>query len=77
MQMRPTRENCFLATCQWCGRDDLPCRFCAGSGWWRPERPHRDSVGAIDWVRVEEPCRMCAATGKEHNPLAAPAVSGH
>ncbi|WP_046469314.1 hypothetical protein [Allosalinactinospora lopnorensis] len=67
--MTSTRERCALTDCEWCERDDLCCRFCSGSGWWRPEKPRRDSSGVIHWVRVDEPCRMCAGTGKEHNPL--------
>ncbi|RCV51011.1 hypothetical protein [Marinitenerispora sediminis] len=70
MRVRRTRERCQLETCEWCDRDDWSCRFCDGSGWWRPEMPHRDGSGVIDWIRVEEPCRMCDGTGKEHNPLA-------
>jgi hypothetical protein len=23
----------------------------------------------IGWIRVDEPCRMCGQTGKEHDPL--------
>lgn len=49
----------------------MECRFCSGTGWWRPERPHRDGSGVIVWLRVDEPCRGCAGTGKEHSPVAA------
>ncbi|MDX6741880.1 hypothetical protein [Actinocorallia sp. A-T 12471] len=31
--------------------------------------PHRAADGVIGWVRVDEPCRMCGGTGKEHDPL--------
>ncbi|GAA2729252.1 hypothetical protein [Actinocorallia aurantiaca] len=64
-------ERCGLDPCGWCDRDDLACRFCTGSGWWRPEKPQREAGGVIGWVRVDEPCRMCAGTGKEHDPLPA------
>ncbi|RFS84824.1 hypothetical protein D0T12_14990 [Actinomadura spongiicola] len=70
--MRDKRERCGNQPCRWCDRDDWVCRFCHGSGWWRPEKPHRDGSGEMTWVRVEEPCRMCGNTGKEHDPLSDP-----
>lgn len=69
MQVKEKSRYCKLTSCEWCAREDLPCRGCEGTGWWRPQMPRRDASGVIDWIRVEEPCRMCANTGKEHNPL--------
>ncbi|MCW2884143.1 MAG: hypothetical protein QOE54_4458 [Streptosporangiaceae bacterium] len=63
------RPRCGNVPCHWCDRDDWPCRFCEGSGRWRPERPSREPSGVIGWIRVDEPCRMCGQTGKEHDPL--------
>jgi hypothetical protein len=60
--------RCGLDPCQWCDRDDWACRFCGGFAWWDPERPALNA-GTVGWARVHEPCRMCGATGKEHNPL--------
>ncbi|GAA3756747.1 DnaJ-class molecular chaperone [Spinactinospora alkalitolerans] len=73
VRVESRRRQCELDACEWCDRDDRPCRFCTGSGRWRPERPHLDGAGVIGWVRVAEECRMCAGTGKEHGPLADPA----
>ncbi|MBV2362867.1 hypothetical protein ACFPZ0_21170 [Streptomonospora nanhaiensis] len=66
MDTTPTRECCALTDCPWCGRADLVCRFCAGTGRWSPERPVTDSDGMIVWERITEECRMCVGTGKEH-----------
>ncbi|GAA1468714.1 hypothetical protein NE857_11105 [Nocardiopsis exhalans] len=66
----PTHTRCAISACGWCDRDGVECRFCAGTGWWRPERPHRDGNGLVVWHRIDEPCRGCAGTGKEHSPLA-------
>ncbi|MEU3016090.1 hypothetical protein ABZ635_01665 [Nocardiopsis sp. NPDC007018] len=67
----PTHSRCAISACGWCDRDGDRCRFCAGTGWWRPERPHREVNGLVVWHRVEEPCRGCAGTGKEHSSTAA------
>ncbi|GAB2821065.1 hypothetical protein GCM10022221_18770 [Actinocorallia aurea] len=66
-----TPDRCGLDPCAWCDRPDVPCRFCLGTGWWRPEMPRREADGVIGWVRVDEECRMCGGTGKEHGPLPA------
>ncbi|QVQ54974.1 hypothetical protein J4H86_17030 [Spiractinospora alimapuensis] len=66
MQLGQKRQRCRLDECEWCTRDDLPCGGCSGTGWWNPEMPHQEGNGAIVWIRVEEPCRICAATGREH-----------
>ncbi|WP_344833500.1 hypothetical protein [Actinocorallia longicatena] len=63
------RERCGNEPCRWCDRNDVSCRFCAGSAWWRPEMPQPEPDGVIGWIRVDEPCRMCGGTGKEHDPL--------
>jgi hypothetical protein len=65
----PEAERCGNDPCRWCDKDDLVCRFCSGSGSWRPEKPHRETDGVIGWIRVDEPCRMCGGTGREHDPL--------
>ncbi|WP_067600817.1 hypothetical protein [Nocardiopsis listeri] len=67
----PTHARCAIAECGWCDRDGLQCRYCRGTGWWRPERPYREVSGVIVWSRIDEPCRGCAGTGKEHGPVAA------
>ncbi|WP_019632661.1 hypothetical protein [Actinomadura atramentaria] len=69
MPVNGRRDRCGDGPCRWCDRGGRDCRFCGGTGWWRPEKPERDAAGALRWVRVEEPCRMCANTGREHNPL--------
>lgn len=69
MPMEPERDRCLLTECESCRNPGDPCRFCSGTGWWRPESPRRDEDGVIGWVRVEEPCRMCASTGNEHNSV--------
>ncbi|MFC3995728.1 hypothetical protein ACFOVU_07370 [Nocardiopsis sediminis] len=66
-----TRQCCALTDCPWCSRGDLLCHYCAGSGLWRPEMPVQDGDGMISWKRVEEECRMCTGTGKEHLHVAA------
>ncbi|WP_026120650.1 hypothetical protein [Nocardiopsis potens] len=66
------RPHCAVDRCRWCERDDLPCRFCSGTGRWSPQRPGVDGNGAIEWARVDEQCRMCAGTGREHSPLTDP-----
>ncbi|GAB3662921.1 hypothetical protein GCM10027589_26270 [Actinocorallia lasiicapitis] len=53
----------------WCDRVGVDCRFCTGTGWWRPEMPHPEADGVIGWIRVDEPCRMCAGTGRAHHPV--------
>ncbi|GAB3205377.1 hypothetical protein SAMN02745673_00955 [Marinactinospora thermotolerans DSM 45154] len=74
MRVGRTRQRCGVDGCEWCAGAGRPCRFCAGTRRWRPERPLRDADGVIGWVRVEEECRMCGGTGREHNPLDAPAA---
>ncbi|GAA3974716.1 hypothetical protein FOF52_01465 [Thermobifida alba] len=69
MPVETLRARCEVDGCEWCDRSDLPCRYCGGTGQWRPERPRRDAAGVIGWIRVLEQCRMCGGTGREHNPL--------
>ncbi|QBI52505.1 hypothetical protein [Streptomonospora litoralis] len=69
METMPTRECCALTDCPWCSRTGLVCHYCRGEGSWSPERPVADGNGMITWERVEEQCRMCAGTGKEHRHL--------
>lgn len=69
MRLEALRARCELDDCEWCDHADRRCRHCGGAGRWRPEAPCLDANGVIGWTRVEEPCRMCAGTGKEHNPL--------
>ncbi|WP_017540343.1 MULTISPECIES: hypothetical protein [Nocardiopsis] len=65
------RSRCAIEHCRWCAREGPACRFCAGTGRWRAERPAADG-GVVEWTVVEESCRMCAGTGKEHNPPGEP-----
>lgn len=65
------RSQCAIERCRWCAREGSACRFCAGTGTWRAERPVADG-GVVEWTAVQEPCRMCAGTGKEHNPPGEP-----
>lgn len=69
MRVETLRARCELDGCEWCDRAAGSCRCCGGTGRWRPEMPRREASGVICWTRVEEWCRMCAGTGKEHNPL--------
>ncbi|GAB3967383.1 hypothetical protein GCM10029978_034570 [Actinoallomurus acanthiterrae] len=69
MQLTTKNERCNLDPCSWCDRDDWDCRWCRGTRQWRPEKPSLTATGAIEWIRIEEPCRMCWGTGKEHGPL--------
>ncbi|ASU86280.1 hypothetical protein CDO52_17490 [Nocardiopsis gilva YIM 90087] len=57
-----------MSECTYCAGPFEPCAHCRGTGVWSAEKPARDASGSIGWEQVVEECRMCAATGRHHDP---------